>query len=59
MNTRVQRILLIVLMVAGLGYTIFNYLQQKTELSSMIVIIAFLGWLLFGQISALIREWDK
>ena len=59
MNTRVQRILLILLMVAALAYTIFNYVQQKTDLSSLVVITALLGWLIFGQISALIRERDK
>lgn len=58
MNKKTQRILLIVLMVAILVYTVINFFNHPTNKTSFVIMLGFLVFLLFGQISALIREWN-
>ncbi len=57
MKQRIQRIALIIFMLAVQGYTVYNYMSGKTDMTDFLVITAFMGFLLFGQIAALIREW--
>ncbi len=59
MKQRWQRIGLILLMVAALAYTIFNYVNGRTGAAEVLVIGAFMGWLIMGQTAALIREWKE
>ena len=59
MDRRVQRVLLMVLLAASEVYTVINYLNRKTDFSTLVICSGLLGFLLFGQIAALIRERDK
>ena len=58
MSKKLQRILTIIVMLAVVVYTLYNYCTDRTTLSSVVVTVVFLSWLLFSQIRALIREWN-
>ena len=55
----IQRILLILFMIAVLVYTIFNYQSGKMTLSSLLIAFAFLGYLLVSNICQLIADLRK
>ena len=59
MNKKIQRIGLIVLMAGAVAYTFYNYTRGNTDKTTLFVLIAFMGFLLIGQITALIREWNE
>ena len=57
MKKKVQRILLILLMAGAIAYSVYNYRIGNSDRNTLIVIMAFMGFLILGQGAALIREW--
>ena len=52
----ISRLLLILLMMAVLGYTIFNYMSQRLTATHFMVILAFMSYALISQIAQLVRD---
>ena len=50
---------LIVLMLAVIGYTVYNYLNGKIDSAMFLVSIAILGLPLINMVNLLIQEWKK
>lgn len=59
MSSKSQRIALIVLMLGVIGYTVFNYLRGGLSSGYFAVLAVLMGWMLIGQLRALIREWKE
>ena len=56
MNPVVKKILVIVLILAVLGYTIFTYMGGKTSSSLFMVSLAFLSYFLVSMVASLISD---
>lgn len=56
MNQLTKIILAIVLMVAVIGYTVFNYISGKIDLVYFLVCVAIVGLPLANMINIMIRE---
>ena len=56
MNKIVQRILTIALIMAVLGYVIFNYMNGNSELGFFLVATAMLSYFLISMVAELIGE---
>lgn len=52
----IQRLLLILLMMAVLAYTIFNYMSQRINTTYFMVILAFMSYALISQVAQLVRD---
>lgn len=52
----IQRMLLILLMMAVLAYTIFNYMSQRLSSTYFMVILAFMSYALISQVAQLVRD---
>ena len=59
MNTIIQRILTIALIMAVLGYVIFNYMNGNSELGFFLVATAMLSYFLISMVAELISELRK
>ena len=59
MNNIKKIILMIIVMVAVIGYTIFNYVSGKTDLVFFLVCIVIVGLPLANMINILIQELKK
>ena len=56
MNKKTQMILTILMILAALGYTIYNYVIGKTEPMMLVVCVMILGWPLVNIVRGLIDE---
>jgi len=52
----IQRLLLILLMMAVLAYTIFNYMSQGLSSTYFMIILAFMSYALISQVAQLVRD---
>ena len=52
----IQRLLLILLMMAVVAYTIYNYMNQRIETPYFMIMLAFLSYVLISNISRLVRD---
>ena len=52
----IQRLLLILLMMAVLAYTIFNYMSQRLSTTYFMIILACMSYALITQIAQLVRD---
>ena len=59
MDSKKQRIALIILMLGIIVYTVSNYLRGDMDISYFFITIPFMAWILFSQIWALIRDWKE
>ena len=59
MKTFAKPLGLIVLMLAVIGYTVYNYLHGKIDSAMFLVSIVILGLPLFNMVNLLIQEWKK
>ena len=56
MNTIVKIVSTIVLILAVMAYTVFNYITGKTDSKLFLVSMALLGYVLFGMVNQLIQH---
>lgn len=59
MKTAGKTIGLIVLMVAVMGYTVFNYTAGKIDMSMFLCSMVIIGIPLFNMVNILLREWKN
>ncbi len=59
MDSKKQRVALIILMLGVLGYTFFNYIRGDMNITYFFAMLIFMGWMLISQIWALIRDWKE
>lgn len=52
----IQRLLLILLMMAVLVYTIFNYMSQGIDTPYFMIILAFMSYVLISNVAQLVRD---
>lgn len=56
MNPIVKIIATIVLILAVMAYTVFNYTTGKTDIKMFLVSMALLGYVLMGMVNQLIQH---
>ena len=54
-----QRLLMILLMIAVLAYTIFNYMSQRLTAAYFMIILALMSYALISQVAQLVRDLRK
>ena len=59
MNTVGKAVAVMVFMVAVMGYTVFNYLSGKIDMTMFAVCILIMGIPLFNIVNILIQQWKN
>ena len=57
MKTIGQILFMILLLLSGIGYTVYNYVQGNTSQAMLILSIGLLGAALVNMVQGLIRAW--
>ena len=55
----IQRLLLILVMMAVVAYTIYNYMNQRIQTPYFMIMLAFLSYVLISNISRLVADLRK
>lgn len=59
MNTVGRTVAMMVFMVAVMGYTVFNYLSGKIDMTMFVVCMLIMGIPLFNMVNILIQQWKN
>ena len=59
MNNVIRYVALLLLMLAVAGYTIFNYVTGKTDLTMMVVSLAIICIPMVNMLNILIQQWKN